>query len=99
VPEHQVQAQLGIEHPRASGRVVVTYVGALREVAGSSDDDLMTNDFVKLDLMASVPINPHFRAYVRAENLLNRQPIVARRPFGARSLQPVTAQLGLEARF
>ncbi len=99
VPEHQVQAQLGVEHPRASGRVVVTYVGEMREFAGSGDDDLMTDDFVKLDLMVSVPIHRQVRVYARAENLLNRQPIVARRPYGARSLQPVTAQLGLEARF
>ncbi|MBC8069513.1 MAG: TonB-dependent receptor [Deltaproteobacteria bacterium] len=98
VPEHQFQGQLGLEHPRASGRVVVTYVGAMREFAGRGDEGPLTDGFVKLDAMVSVPVHPRLRTYLRAENLLNRQPIVARRPFGARTLQPITAQIGLEAR-
>jgi hypothetical protein len=58
-----------------------------------------TDEQLYIDAMASVEVFPGIRLYVRGENLTNSTPIVARRPFGARTGRPLLVQGGLEASF
>jgi Fe(3+) dicitrate transport protein len=99
VPSHQAQLQVGLEHERAGVRVSATFVPPLREIAGQGDE-LTTDAFVKLDASGFVwVLEDVVKLELRVENALDQRPIVARRPFGARSLHPFRAELGAEVQF
>jgi Fe(3+) dicitrate transport protein len=99
VPSHQAQLQVGLEHARAGVRVSATFVPPLREIAGQGDE-LTTDAFVKLDASGFLwVLGDVVKLELRVENALDQRPIVARRPFGARSLHPFRAELGAEVQF
>ncbi|MEM9073225.1 MAG: TonB-dependent receptor [Myxococcota bacterium] len=99
VPEHQGQLQIGVEHPKGGARAVATYVGEMREEASQGGDGLRTDDFVMMDLVGWWQLRDELRVYTRLENLLNQQPVVATRPFGARPLRPFSVHLGVKLTF
>jgi len=98
VPMHQASAQVGLGNDRWAGNVMATYVGAMREVAGQAPNESgdLTDSFVMLDAVGSVRLTERGEVYVRGENLLNSQPLVSRRPFGARPLRPLQVQVGFK---
>jgi Fe(3+) dicitrate transport protein len=99
VPSHQGQLQVGLDHERAGVRLAATFVPALREEAGQGDE-LTTDAFVKLDATGYWwVLSEVVKLELRFENVLDQRPIVARRPFGARSLHPFRAELGAEVNF
>ena len=99
VPEHQVQAQVGISHPRGGARAVATYVGAMREEASQADDAVFTDHQMIVDLVGWFRPIEDLKLFLRLENLLDQRPIVSRRPFGARPLRPFTLMAGAEVSF
>ena len=99
VPEHQVQAQVGLGHPRGGARAVATYVGQMREEASQGDDAIFTDHQVIVDLVGWFRPIEDLKLFVRLENLLDQRPIVSRRPFGARPLRPFTLMAGAEVTF
>lgn len=101
LPEHQAQVQVGFAHPRGGLRTVATYSGRMRELAssGSGDDVTFTDDYLMLDAVAWFHPVEALKTYIRFENLLQAQPIVSRRPFGARTVRPFSVIGGVEANF
>jgi Fe(3+) dicitrate transport protein len=102
VPQHQAQLQVGLaREEQFSVRVAATYVGTMREEASQGDpgpDELpRTDDYVLLDVAASVALIPSIELFIKLENLLDARPIVARRPFGARPNHPIGGHIGLRA--
>jgi len=104
VPEHQAQVQLGLQHRLAGMRLVGTYVAAMREQAGQGEPppELRTDAQLLLGLVGwvhPIPENDEAKLYLRLQNLTNQQPLVSRRPFGARTIQPLSVSVGFEAGF
>jgi Fe(3+) dicitrate transport protein len=101
IPEHQLTAGAGFEWRMLRLNTQFQYVGAMRDTAsvGPTVAGEGTDEQVYLDAMASVEIFSGIRLYVRGENLTDSRPIVARRPFGARTGRPLLVQGGLEATF
>lgn len=99
VPEHQVQAQVGLAHPRGGARAVATYVGEMREEASQGEDAVFTDHQVIVDLVGWFRPIADLKLFVRLENLLDQRPIVSRRPFGARPMRPFTLMAGAEVSF
>lgn len=99
LPRHQGQLQLAAEHPKGGARVVATYVGEMREEASQGSDGLRTDDFLMVDLVGWVQLRDEVRTYLRLENVLNQQPVVSTRPFGARPLRPFMVHAGFKVDF
>lgn len=99
VPEHQVQAQIGLSHPRGGARAVATYVGEMREEASQGGGAVFTDQQMIVDLVGWFRPIEKLKLYLRLENLLDQRPIVSRRPFGARPLRPFTLMAGAEVSF
>ena len=55
-----------------------------------------TDRYALLDVMAFYQLFERMRFYLRSDNLTNNQPIVARRPFGARPSKPLLVQVGIK---
>lgn len=93
-PEHQASMQLGLEWEALSFYATGTWVSAMRETAGQSEDDLMTDEQLTLDLNAGWRFEEGFSVTARAENITNDTGIASRRPFGARPHRPMLIMLG-----
>ncbi|MGB0218954.1 MAG: TonB-dependent receptor family protein [Sinimarinibacterium flocculans] len=101
VPEHRANAVVGLEHPRWDTQLSVTYVSAMRDTAGSGPIPAGegSDGFTVVDLAAGWALSDTLRLVGRIDNLLDREYVVARRPFGARPGKPLSAQLGVRYRF
>lgn len=96
VPMHQASILTGLVFDRGiSFNVQGTYVGAMREEASQGDGGRRTGAQWLLDLAASWRVLPRLTLTARAENVLAQQPVVSRRPWGARPLAPFHAQVGV----
>jgi Fe(3+) dicitrate transport protein len=100
VPEHQGKLEAGIDRgDEWSLNVSATYVGKMREVAGSGDpapgELPLTDDYVELGARASYRIADRVTLYLSGDNLTDARPIAARRPWGARPIRPITVMGGL----
>ncbi len=93
VPEQQWSLQLGLTAEGWGVHVSATYVGEMAEIA---DDSIRTDDYLIADITGSYRIHDRFDVTLRLENITNAQPLVSRRPFGARPNRPFMVQLGVE---
>ncbi|MEM9864826.1 MAG: TonB-dependent receptor [Myxococcota bacterium] len=98
IPEHQGQLQLGLDHPMGGFRAVANFVGEMREQAGSGEPrpNEVTDRYATVDVVGYAQATRRIRVYGRLDNLTNAQPIVSRRPFGARSIRPFSFQIGIK---
>ncbi len=99
VPEHQLAAQGSLEAERWGVSVQVSYAGRMRELPGQGEEGLFTDAQLTLDATAKVKPFEWLEVYFNARNLLDARPIVARRPFGARTLAPRWLQAGVKLSF
>jgi Fe(3+) dicitrate transport protein len=101
VPRHQANVSVGLEHQRAGGSVSMTYVSAMREIAGSLPlaSTIATDDQVVFDASAYFEPIPHVRLYLNGRNLFDERYLVARRPYGARPNAPRWIQVGVKVSF
>ncbi|MCA9582253.1 MAG: TonB-dependent receptor, partial [Myxococcales bacterium] len=98
VPEHQGSLSLGISRPMWNVVVSTTYVGEMWEMAGQGDPapGEATDDYFMVDVVANHTVFDRGQVYLRIDNLLSADPIVSRRPFGARPSKPLLAQVGFK---
>ncbi len=96
VPRHQASGMLGLEGERFACNAQGTFVGRMREAAGSAPDALMTDAYFLLDASTSFAVTKHTKIYLNGRNLLDTAYITSRRPFGARPGAPRMFQLGLK---
>ena len=70
----------------------------MREEAGQGplETGKYTDRYALLDAAAFYQVLENFRVYLKGDNLTNNQPIVSRRPFGARPNKPLLVQVGFK---
>jgi Fe(3+) dicitrate transport protein len=101
VPEHRANAIVGLVHARWDTQLSVTYVSAMRDAAGDGPipAGAGSDSYTVVDLAAGWALSDTLRLVGRIDNLLDREYVVARRPFGARPGKPLSAQLGFRYSF
>lgn len=99
VPKHQASGMIGLEGKRFALDVSGTFVGKMREKAGSAEDAPMTDAYFLLDASASFKVNRFARVYMNGRNLADSAYLLSRRPFGARPGSPRAFQVGLKVEF
>lgn len=98
IPEHQVQLQIGLDAGRWGAYLNAGYVAETRTRAGSGSipDNESTDSFVVFDLAGKLRLTPRIDAFLRVDNVLDEEYIVARRPAGVRPGRDRAALIGLE---
>ena len=99
IPPHQFSIGSGVAWQQRAGLdAQLTFVDRMREVAGQGELEpgLYTDRYALLDVALFYQVLAKLRIYVKGDNLTNSQPIVARRPFGARPNKPLLVQAGFK---
>ena len=98
IPRHQLNASVGVEHPRGGANVAVNYVAAMREEAGQEplSETLATDEQFWIDASARAHVYGPFSLYANVRNVLGGEFIVSHRPFGARPNPPRWFQMGVK---
>ena len=101
VPRHQLNAMAGVETSRAGVSAAVSYVAAMREVAGSQplSETLATDQEFVVDASGYLRLYGTFAIYANLRNIFNEHAILSHRPFGARPNAPRWIQLGARVTF
>lgn len=101
LPEHQLNATLGIEERRFGASATMTYVARMREVAGSAplDQTMATDEQIWADFGGYYRPVPWLEIYANLRNAFDGHFIVSRRPYGARPNAPRWFQAGIKAKF
>jgi len=105
VPETVLNAQLGLEFNSGwSTYLNASYTDEMChnnscDRAGVDDNLLKTDDLLVFDLVTQYPLNNATNLYLKIDNLLDDQDIVARSPGGARPNKPRTAIIGVKFSF
>lgn len=105
VPEHVLSAQLGFIHQdNLSLYLNANYVSDMchnNQCDRPSIDDsfLKTDETLIFDLVGHYSVNENTRLYIKIDNLLDKQEIVARSPGGARPSKPRAASVGVNLQF
>ena len=105
VPENVLNAQLGLEFNSGwSTYLNASYTDEMChnnscDRAGVDDNLLKTDELLVFDLVTQYPLNNVTNLYLKIDNLLDDQDIVARSPGGARPNKPRTAIIGVKFSF
>ena len=101
VPVHQLSANLGLEHERASLVLSLGHQSAMRDAPGQEPlgEVLSTTSRWVLDLAASVHLYPGLTAYLKGDNITNQSYIVSHRPYGIRPGKPMRWYVGLKGSY
>lgn len=105
VPENVLSTQVGINYGDSlSVYLNANYVSAMChnnecDRPGIDDTFLETDETLIFDLVGHYSVNENTRLYVKIDNLLNEQEIVARSPGGARPSKPRAASVGVNFQF
>lgn len=97
IPEHQINASLGVETGRFAVHLGASYVASMLEAAGPGNQgELRTDSYFLLDAAANVKVMEGVTAYLTGKNLSNSAYIASHRPFGARPGAPIWVQAGIK---
>ena len=101
VPVHQVSANLGLQHDRASIMLSLGHQSAMRDSPGQEpiDEVLSTTSRWVLDLAASLSLAPNLSVYLKGDNITDQAYIVSHRPYGIRPGKPMRWYLGLRGTY
>tara|TARA_R110000850_G_scaffold265250_12_gene394820 strand:- start:129 stop:2300 length:2172 start_codon:yes stop_codon:yes gene_type:complete len=101
IPEHRANARVGLEFAQWSTSLSATYQSRMRDVAGDGPIEAATGSdaFTVVDLAAAWQPVAKVELSARIDNLLDREYITSRRPFGARPGKPQSAQLAVKYLF
>tara|TARA_R110001599_G_C12276670_1_gene662599 strand:+ start:20481 stop:22601 length:2121 start_codon:yes stop_codon:yes gene_type:complete len=103
IPKNTASLQVGLE--AASGwnnYAIARYVDSMCADVGCNNSDSQfdeTESYFVVDLISRYPVMDGVLAYIKLENVLDEQHIVARQPDGARPNKPFTASLGMQLQF
>ena len=98
VPQHRVYLSLGLSGSNWELVPALSYVSAMRDSAGRGPIESGSEAYTVLDVAARWELGSRWILQARADNVLDREYIVAERPFGARPGKPRGLQLGVEYR-
>lgn len=99
LPTHQASSHVGIAGLTWGMDVGVAYVSPMREEAGSSADDPMTDAIFHLDASGRYSPVDWAEIYLKGENLTASTPVASRRPYGARPGKPLLIMGGAKLFF
>ena len=101
IPPHRANASIGLEQAQWSVSLSATYVDRMRDQAGSGSFGRGegSDSYTVLDLAARYQLASRWSLSGRIDNLLDKEYVVSRRPYGARPGKPVSVQLGATYRF
>ena len=109
--EHQLTLNLGLTAEQWDINFIARYVGEMQEVSGKATtpegvpvekiylEGEVTEAYVVVDLSASYYLGSYGKVYVKADNILDSQEIVSRRPYGARLSNPQQMFVGYQYNF
>jgi Fe(3+) dicitrate transport protein len=98
VPAHRLNLRLGLDGSNWSSGLSVTYQSQMRDRAGKGaiEPGTGSDSFTVVDLSGRWDFHRNWAMTARADNLLDREYVVSRRPFGARPGRPAAFLLGVE---
>jgi Fe(3+) dicitrate transport protein len=101
LPISQISAGAGIETRTMGLNIAGTYMGDMREKPGQGivPPAEITDAYFELDASAFYRVGSHVTFYVNGRNVLDQRALVARRPYGARTLAPISLQAGVKLHF
>lgn len=101
MPRHQLAASVGLTGPVWGLNLKASYVGEQDEQAGEGGplEDETVPSYTVVDATARYLFTPGQEVYLKANNLLDREYLISRRPFGARPGQPRTLIVGYKIQF
>lgn len=101
VPEHRLNLQSGLAGTRWEVIASLQYQSEMRDTAGRGPIPRTSgsDSYTVVDLAARYDLTTSLSLTARVDNALDRDYVVARRPFGARPGKPLSAQAGIDWRF
>ena len=101
IPETMVAVNLGVNMDRTSVNIGLKHNSAARTVAGSGrlDDANSTDALTLIDLGVKHSLQNNVTLSMGVKNLLDKDAVVARRPYGARPTMPRSITLGVNYNF
>ncbi len=101
IPNHQLNVTAAAEHRRFGVNGSISYIGQMREQAGSLPiaQSLATDEQLWLDVGAYINVFRWLRVYSNVRNVTGAENIAGRRPYGARPNAPRWAQVGVKLSF
>lgn len=101
VPQHRLNAQLGIERNAWKANLSYLYQSEMRDTPGQGSiaDNEIIDAYSVVDLSASYQMMPALQVYGTVDNLLGNDYVVASMPYGYRPGKPRSANLGLKYKF
>jgi Fe(3+) dicitrate transport protein len=101
IPESMLSVNLGVNMSKTSVNVGLKHTSAMRTKAGSGqlDDANSTDALTLVDLGVKHSLQNNLTLSMGVKNLLDKDAIVARRPYGARPTMPRSISLGVSYNF
>ena len=101
IPETMVSANLGINLDATSVNLGLRHVSEMRTTAGSGrlTDSASTDALTLLDLGVDYTLRSNVTLSMGIKNLMDKDVVVARRPYGARPTMPRTVTFGVNYNF
>ncbi|MGI9259155.1 MAG: TonB-dependent receptor family protein [Gammaproteobacteria bacterium] len=94
IPEHKLNALIGIERNRWSGYLSAVYIDETC-VRASCDVFEATDDVLIVDISAQYSVNDRLTVFGRVENVGGEEALLGRQPYGARPNKATTTSLGI----
>ena len=101
IPETMVAVNLGANWDKTSVNVGLKYTSAARTTAGSGrlDDANSTDALTVIDLGVKYALQNNVTLSMGIKNLMDKDAVIARRPYGARPTMPRSITLGVNYNF
>jgi Fe(3+) dicitrate transport protein len=101
VPQHRLNAQLGIERNAWKANLSYLYQSEMRDTPGQGSiaAEEIIEAYSVVDLSASYQVLPALQLYGTVDNLLGSDYVVASMPYGYRPGKPRSANLGVKYKF
>ena len=101
VPEHRLNAQLGVQHDSWKINLSALYQSDMRSTPGQGT--IAANEridgYVVVDVAASVQLLSALQLYSTLDNVLGKDYVVASKPYGYRPGKPQSLNVGLKYQF
>lgn len=101
LPKNQLTASIGLLSDSWEINLLARYIDEMLEASGEGVllSGVSTEVYAVIDFSASYDLEQYGHIYVKADNLLDEQEIVSRRPYGARPSKPQQFQIGYQYSF
>ena len=101
LPENQLTLNIGLTAEQWDINLIARYVDEMLEASGNDVilSDVTTESYAVVDLSASYYLGNYGKVYVKADNLLETEEVISRRPYGARPSKPQQVFVGYQYNF